>query len=225
MWQISLLPYLLKLASWIPGSLPQIVQWSIPYVLFNFCTLSSESPCMMMKKGFQKCSLSLIFKVFLYCISTGSFLLENSAVDYHIYFYVLPVLYCGKVCSTLRENYIFMRLNKRSVRCTIISVEDIGLCFYILLVTSFICPLNSKIDKNLHIWLLQDKRFHYTRLSNQRPADRHASTDCYPLYRVPIKLLLEPGFPCNCMFLYKLFTLFKTLQIFVLCLNPYSAKR
>ena len=26
-----------KLASWTSGSLPQIVQWSIPYVLFNFC--------------------------------------------------------------------------------------------------------------------------------------------------------------------------------------------
>ena len=31
--------YLLKLDSRIPGSLPQFVQWSILYVLFNFCTL------------------------------------------------------------------------------------------------------------------------------------------------------------------------------------------
>ena len=32
-----MLPY--KLALWTPGSLPQIVQWSMAYVLFNFCTL------------------------------------------------------------------------------------------------------------------------------------------------------------------------------------------
>ena len=35
---------LLKLASCTPGSLPQIVQWSIPYGLFNFCTLVLNHP-------------------------------------------------------------------------------------------------------------------------------------------------------------------------------------
>ena len=39
MWSTSLLPYVLKLASWTPGSLPQNVQWRILYVLFNFWTL------------------------------------------------------------------------------------------------------------------------------------------------------------------------------------------
>ena len=44
MWWTTLLPYLHKLPSWTPGSLPQVVQWSIPYVLFKFCTLLLNRP-------------------------------------------------------------------------------------------------------------------------------------------------------------------------------------
>ena len=42
--ETNLGPYLLKLASQTPGSLPQIVQWSISYALFNFCTRVLNHP-------------------------------------------------------------------------------------------------------------------------------------------------------------------------------------
>ena len=41
-WRGGPIPWLAR--SWTPGSLPQIVHWSIPYVLFNFCTLVLNHP-------------------------------------------------------------------------------------------------------------------------------------------------------------------------------------
>ena len=38
------MPYLLKLTSCTLGSLPQIVQWSFPYILFKFYTLALNHP-------------------------------------------------------------------------------------------------------------------------------------------------------------------------------------
>ena len=35
---------IVKIVSWISGSLPKIVQWSIPSVLFNFCTILLNHP-------------------------------------------------------------------------------------------------------------------------------------------------------------------------------------
>ena len=41
---------LTAISSWTTDSLPQIVQWSIPCVLFNFCTLVLNHSVYILKK-------------------------------------------------------------------------------------------------------------------------------------------------------------------------------